>query len=134
VDHGGAVRASDRGWGVVVGAADNESESRRRSSEQRWPEQGKLSGKAMSNARACAREAKGRAQGLEEDVIVRKQELASRRRAWRSRRRSGRSSATWVSQGRASTGSRGRRHSRGVMRGTSEGRRWHRRCCDGERR
>jgi hypothetical protein len=47
VDHGGAVRTSDRGWGAVVGAADGEPESRRRSSEQWWPEQGKLSGKAM---------------------------------------------------------------------------------------
>jgi hypothetical protein len=33
VDHGGAVRASDRGWGAVVGAADGEPESRRRSGE-----------------------------------------------------------------------------------------------------
>jgi hypothetical protein len=43
----GAVRASDRGWGAVMGAADGEPESRKRSGEQWWPERGKWSGKAM---------------------------------------------------------------------------------------
>jgi hypothetical protein len=86
-----------------------------------------------ARARACVREAKGRARGPEEDVIGCKQELASRRRAWRLRWRSGRSSATWRTHRQASTGSKRRRHSRGVTRETSEGRRLRGRCCDGER-
>jgi hypothetical protein len=65
---------------------------------------------------------------------MRKQELASRRRAWQPRRSSGRSSATWRPHEQASTGSGGQRHSRRVTRGMSEGRRWRGRCCDGERR
>jgi hypothetical protein len=55
--------------------------------------------KRCANARACAREAKGRARGLEEDVPVCKQVLAPRRRAWQPRRSSGRSTATWRTQG-----------------------------------
>jgi hypothetical protein len=77
----------------------------------------------FANPRACAREAKGEARGPEEDVPVRKQGLAPRRRAWQPRRSSGRSSATWRTQGQSSTGSGGRRHGRGVTRGTLEGRR-----------
>jgi hypothetical protein len=91
-------------------------------------------GRKCARARVCVREAKGRARGPEKGVIMCKQELASRRRAWRSRRRSGKSSATWRTHGQASTGSGGRRHSRGVTRGTLEGRRWRGWCCDGERR
>jgi hypothetical protein len=87
-----------------------------------------------ATARACARGAREGAWGLEEDMIGCKQELASRRRAWRSRRCSGRSSVTWRAHGQASTGSGGRRHSRGATRGMSEGRRWRGRCCNGERR
>jgi hypothetical protein len=44
VAHEGVVRASDRGWGAVMGAADGEPEPRRRSGEQWWPEQGKWNG------------------------------------------------------------------------------------------
>jgi hypothetical protein len=47
VDCRGAVRASGRGWGVVVQADDGEPESRRRSGERWWPEQGKLSEKEV---------------------------------------------------------------------------------------
>jgi hypothetical protein len=47
VDRGGAVHASDRGWGAVVEANDGEPELRRRSGERWWPEQGKLSEKKM---------------------------------------------------------------------------------------
>jgi hypothetical protein len=75
--------------------------------------------KRCANARAYAREAIGSARGPEEDVPVRKQELAPRRRAWWPRRSSGRGNATWRTQGQASTGSGGRRHGRGVMRGTA---------------
>jgi hypothetical protein len=39
--------------------------------------------KRCANAMACAREARGSARGLEEDVAMRKQELALRRCAWR---------------------------------------------------
>jgi hypothetical protein len=41
VDRGGAVHTSDRGWGAMVGAADGEPESRRRSGVRWRSEQGK---------------------------------------------------------------------------------------------
>jgi hypothetical protein len=47
VDRGIAVRASDRGWGVVVEANDGEPESWRRSGERWRSEPGKLSGKEV---------------------------------------------------------------------------------------
>jgi hypothetical protein len=87
---------------------------------------------ACANARARVLEALGGAQDQEEDGLALKQELASQRRAWRSRRRSGRSNATWRTQGQASTGPGGRRHGRRVTRGMLKGRRWRGRCCDGE--
>jgi hypothetical protein len=65
--------------------------------------------KKCANARTCTRGARGRARGPEEDVPMREQELAPRRRTWQPRRSSGRSNATWRTQGRASTGSGGRR-------------------------
>jgi hypothetical protein len=79
---------------------------------------------ACANTRAKVLEALGGAQEPGKDSLARKQELASRRCAWRSRRRLGRSNATWRARGRASTGSGGRRHGKGVTRGTSEGRSW----------
>jgi hypothetical protein len=89
---------------------------------------------ACANARARVLEALGGTRDPGEDSLARKQELASWRRAWRSRRRSGRSSVTWRAHGQASAGSGGRRHDRGMTRGTSEGRRWRGRCCGGEQR
>jgi hypothetical protein len=53
VDRGDAVRASDRGWGVVVEANDGEPESRWRSGERWWSEQKKL-----SENRVCKRKGK----------------------------------------------------------------------------
>jgi hypothetical protein len=47
VDRGGDVRASDRGWGEVVGAADGEPESRRRSGGRWRSKQGELDGKEV---------------------------------------------------------------------------------------
>jgi hypothetical protein len=90
--------------------------------------------KKLATARVCARGDREGARGPEEAVPVLKQVLAPRRRAWQPWRSSGRSSATWRPHEQASTGSGGRRHGRRVTRGTSEGRRWRGRCCDGERR
>jgi hypothetical protein len=87
-------------------------------SRENWME------KKRANAKACTRGAREGARGPEEDVSVCKQVLAPRRRAWQPRRSSGRSSATWRTHGQANTGSGERRHGRGVMHGTSEGRRW----------
>jgi hypothetical protein len=64
---------------------------------------------AGANARARVLEALGGARDPGEDSLVRKQELAPRRRAWRPRRSSGRNNATWSTQGRASKRSVGRR-------------------------
>jgi hypothetical protein len=47
VDRGGADRTSDRGWGAVVGAADGEPGSRRRSGEQWRSGEEKLGGKEV---------------------------------------------------------------------------------------
>jgi hypothetical protein len=47
VDRGGADRTSDREWGAVVGAADGEPESQRRSGEQWRTEQWELDGKEV---------------------------------------------------------------------------------------
>jgi hypothetical protein len=66
-----------------VKANNGEPESRRRSGERWWPEQGKLSEKRCAISRACAREARGSARGPEEDVAAPKQEPVRRRRAWR---------------------------------------------------
>jgi hypothetical protein len=89
---------------------------------------------ACANARARVLGALGGARDPEEDVPMRKQELVPWQHAWRSRQSSGRGNATWRTQGRASTGSGGRRQGRVVMRGTAGSRRWHWSRCDGERR
>jgi hypothetical protein len=89
--------------------------------------------KRCANARACNREARGRAQGPEEDVATPKQELARRQRAWRHGEARERQCVV-EDAGRDSTRSRGRRHSRGVTRGIAGSRRWRWSRCDGERR
>jgi hypothetical protein len=118
----------------VVGAADGEPGKRRMSGEQWRSGQGKIEGKNDVQQ-------PGRVLGkLKEELRVQKRRCPCasrswhRRRAWRSRRRSGRRFATWRLLEQASTGSGGRRHGRRVTRGMSEGRWWHGRCCDGERR
>jgi hypothetical protein len=78
-----------------------------------------------ANARARVLGALGGSRDPEEDVPMRKQELAPRRRTWRPRRSSGRGNATWRTQGRASMGSGGRRQRRVVMHGTTGSRSWH---------
>jgi hypothetical protein len=108
-----------RGGGPLSGGDQN---------REKWLE------KKCATIKMWARGARENARGPEEDVPMRKQVLAPGRRAWQPRRSSGRSSATWRTHGKASTGSGGQRHGRRVTRGTSEGRRWRGWCDDGEPR
>jgi hypothetical protein len=64
-------------------ADDGGQEARRRSGEGRWSEQEKMSKMCVCNARTSVLGAPGCARDLEQDVVMRKQELARRRRAWR---------------------------------------------------
>jgi hypothetical protein len=124
------IKDGERWWGLLAVSRDGGGDRAVGDDRSR---RGQVSC-ACANVRARVLEVLGGTQDPEEDSLTRKQELASRRRAWRSRRRSGRSNATWRRQGQAGTGPGGRRHRRRVMRGTSEGRRWCGRCYDGERR
>jgi hypothetical protein len=83
-----------RGGGPVSGGDRN---------REKWLE------KTCAAVKTWARGARENTRGPEEDMPVRKQVLAPRRRAWQPRRSSGRSSATWRKHGQASTGSGGRR-------------------------
>jgi hypothetical protein len=87
--------------------------------------------KRCANARACAREARGRARGPEEDVATPKQELARQQCAWRHGEVRERQCVV-EDAGQYSTRSRVRRHSRGVTHGIAGSRRWRWSRCDGE--
>jgi hypothetical protein len=77
VDRGGAVCASDRGWGAVVGAADGESGSRRRSGERWRSEHGKIGWKrSVQLPRRVLEE-------LEKMLGVQKMRCSCASRSWR---------------------------------------------------
>jgi hypothetical protein len=63
--------------------------------------------KGVCNARTSVLETPGRARDQEQDMTERKQELARRRHAWRSRRLSGRISTTWRHMGKPAQGREG---------------------------
>jgi hypothetical protein len=94
-DHGGAEATLDWGSGRVWVPVDGGPETRRRSGGKWRSEQKNRGRRCVRNKRSSGIEAPGRAWVQEQVVTELWQELAHRRRAWRSRRRSGRSSATW---------------------------------------
>jgi hypothetical protein len=106
-DHGGAKATLDWGSGGVWAPVDGGPEARRRSGGKWRLEQKNRGRRCVCNTRLSELEAPGRARVQEQVVTKRWQELAHRRHAWRSRRRSSRSSATWRHSGRPAQGREG---------------------------